>query len=185
MGTVEGTQAKYTLENNMYCSEGELWLRLVIVQGGSALTDKELVFKVANDFGEVVIPADDRLPALTQLILQTNSMSNYAKEQGDYAKSVGKDLETGLPSKQDKIDEDLTTTDKTTTGAINEVKSLTDTKAVSQEAWITPTLINGYTSTTFSYYRDAFNITHFQGGYTSYSLLERWVYLTNWISPQK
>lgn len=68
--------ATYTLKNNMYAAEGELILRLTVVQNGEVLTDKELILEVAKAWDEAPIEGDDRVPALSTLIIQVNDTSS-------------------------------------------------------------------------------------------------------------
>ena len=55
----------------------------------------------------------------------------------------------------------LNTTSKTITGAINELFANKANKV--QEAWITPTFINGASSSSFGYFKDELGIVHFRG----------------------
>ena len=100
IGMVEGNTAKYILKNNMYSKVGTTILRLTLIsEDGSVLTTKELSFEVVEGNGEANASGDDRLPVLTQLIVDTgeakagaNAAANYANEQGDYAKGVADEL---------------------------------------------------------------------------------------------
>ena len=73
MGTVEGDTAYYTLKNSMYSVGRETRVRLTLFGvTGETLTDKELIFTVADDWGEGGVTADDRLPVLNSLIIQVS-----------------------------------------------------------------------------------------------------------------
>ena len=96
IGSISGNTATYTMANNMYSVVGETQLMLSVLQGNSLLTSKKLTFIVEESFGEADISGDDRIPALTGLIIRTNdaatlaeTQANYALTQGDYAREQG------------------------------------------------------------------------------------------------
>lgn len=84
--------ANYTLKNNMYAVEGELVLRLTIVQDDEILTNKELIFVVTNSWNCQTIEGDDRVPALSTLIIEVNNIKreteNKQNELNDIVENV-------------------------------------------------------------------------------------------------
>ena len=74
IGEVAGDTACYTLKNNMHSVPGELRLRLTVQSpDGSVLTSKEVNVAVVEGNGEPDVSADDRVPVLTELIIQATS----------------------------------------------------------------------------------------------------------------
>lgn len=70
-GDVMGGAASYVLANNMYEYDGEVKLRLTLMDGTSVLTETEVVFNVVGNNTEDQIEEDDRFPILAQLIQET------------------------------------------------------------------------------------------------------------------
>ena len=92
---------------------------------------------------------DSDLTSITDLV--TGLADTLMSHLNDYATEIG-DVEA------------LTTTSKVVVGAINEVNTNKANKV--QEAWITPTLLNGATNDPdypVQYFKDQFGIVHFRG----------------------
>ena len=74
---ISGAEARYTLKSNMYDIAGSLFLRLQVVQDGSILSECQLDCEVLEAYGSDVT-ADDRLPALSSAIVQTQEATAAA-----------------------------------------------------------------------------------------------------------
>jgi len=80
IGMTQDQTAHYTLKNNMYGVPGEAVMRLTLVTAeGTVLTTKEIYFDVVESFGEPDLGADDRLPALQNLIIQCENLAGLGE----------------------------------------------------------------------------------------------------------
>lgn len=65
---------RYILQNNMYAVAGELRLEIALTAAdGRYITTAEILAEVREGFGEPDITGDDRVPVLTELIIQATS----------------------------------------------------------------------------------------------------------------
>ena len=94
---ITGNTAYYTLKNNMYNVEGTTTVRVSIVTDtGQVVTQKEILLTTIPSNDGANLSGDDRVPALSSLIVQcvdaakqSNEAAGYAREQGDYAENMG------------------------------------------------------------------------------------------------
>ncbi len=92
----------------------------------------------------------------------TNSINSITTQLSENTQDIS-NLKT---SKADNTDSNRTTTDKTVTGAINELNSVKASKT--QENWIAPTLLNGWVNIggvfdNTGYFKDSIGMVHLRG----------------------
>ena len=128
VGEVSGSRAQYVVANNMYAAVGEVVFRLTLVGAdGSVLTAKELVCNVVEASGEADLTGDDRVPALSTLIVQASqaaSAANEAASAANEAAEAANEAAQAASSVSSQIGDldDLATNEKTNlVGAINEL----------------------------------------------------------------
>ena len=76
---VSGKVVRYTMFSSMYEVEGPLSVRIMIQSGDTVLTSNEISFEVLPAANNSTMKADDRYPALTALILHTQSAAISAE----------------------------------------------------------------------------------------------------------
>lgn len=99
MVQINGTEARYTLKSNMYDIAGGLFLRLQVVEDGSILSECQLDCEVLEAYGSDVT-ADDRLPALSSAIAQTQeaaAAANGAAQTANEAAAAAADAASRVP----------------------------------------------------------------------------------------
>lgn len=81
VGQVSGNTARYTLKNNMYSVEGNITIWVAISsEDGNYITQGTISAQVTSNGGEPSASGDDRIPALTQLIIDTQQLQNQYNE---------------------------------------------------------------------------------------------------------
>ena len=128
IGTISGSRAEYVVANNMYAVMGEVIFRLTLLgSDGSVLTAKELVCNVVEANGEADLDSDDRVPALSTLIVQAsqaagaaNEAASAANEAADAANEAAQ-AASSVSSQIGDLDDLATNTKTNLVGAINEL----------------------------------------------------------------
>ncbi len=87
-GTIEGKTASYTLKNNMYALKGKLELWVAITSSNGDYVTKGCIDATVDTSGDdPAIAGDDRVPALTQLIIDVQAVNDVATEAAEKAKT--------------------------------------------------------------------------------------------------
>ena len=77
VGQINGKVATYTLKNNMYAIEGKVTIWVAITSdSGDYITHGTIEAEVISNGGEASISGDDRVPALTQIIIDVQQLHN-------------------------------------------------------------------------------------------------------------
>ena len=88
VGQINGKIATYTLKNNMYAVEGYIKIWVAITSdSGDYITQGTIEAEVISNGGESPISGDDRVPALTQLIINVQAINEVATAAAEEAKT--------------------------------------------------------------------------------------------------
>ena len=88
VGQINGNVATYTLKNNMYAIEGKVTIWVAITSdSGDYITQGTIEAEVISNGGEAPISGDDRVPALTQLIINVQAINEVATAAAEEAKT--------------------------------------------------------------------------------------------------
>lgn len=88
VGQINGKVATYTLKNNMYAVEGDITIWVAITSdSGDYITQGTIEAEVISNGGEAPISGDDRVPALTQLIINVQAINEVATAAAEEAKT--------------------------------------------------------------------------------------------------
>lgn len=99
VGEVAGNTAYYTIKNNMYNVVGKTKFRLRLADTFGTLTNGELICETIEANGDADLTGDDRVPALSSLIVQTTAaknLANEATENANIAASAANEARVGL-----------------------------------------------------------------------------------------
>ena len=88
VGAVYPDRCEYTLKTNMYDVPGEVLVRVSLLGEDQKYTINELRFEAVADYKGDEETADDRIPALTTIILQASEAAAYAQDQGAIANAA-------------------------------------------------------------------------------------------------
>ena len=91
LGQVYEDRCEYTLKTNLYSVPGEVRLRVSLLSENQRHTIHELIFEAVPEYDEPSIDGDDRVPVLTQLILNAQQAGDYARAQGELAAAAAAD----------------------------------------------------------------------------------------------
>ena len=138
---ISGTEARYTLKSNMYDIAGGLILRLQVVQDGSILSECQLDCEVLEAYGSDVT-ADDRLPALSSAIVQTqeataaaSTAAQAANEAAEAANAAAQEAE-GVAGRVTALENNTTLIQNSGGGFAAGTDAAADTGgAVGRKAW--------------------------------------------------
>ena len=87
-GFIDGKVATYTLKNNMYSLKGKLEIWVAITsESGDYITRGLIEADVDTSGDEPTISGDDRVPALTQLIINVQAINEVATAAAEEAKT--------------------------------------------------------------------------------------------------
>ena len=87
-GFIDGKVATYTLKNNMYSLKGKLEIWVAITsESGDYITRGLIEADVDTSGDEPTISGDDRVPALTQLIINVQAINEVATTAAEEAKT--------------------------------------------------------------------------------------------------
>lgn len=105
IGTVDSSGiARYTLANNMYCVPGELVVRLCVLHDNSSLTDREIVFNVA-DAGQSTTAPETTITLTDGVMIKITAIESALNQKADTQNVYTKEQsDTRLFSKVDKIE---------------------------------------------------------------------------------
>ena len=88
VGQINGNTATYTLKNNMYAVAGDITIWVAITaDNGQHITQGSIEAEVISNGGEASISGDDRVPALTQLIINVQAINEVATAAAAEAKT--------------------------------------------------------------------------------------------------
>lgn len=88
VGQINGKVATYTLKNNMYAVEGDITIWVAITSdSGDYITQGTIEAEVISNGGEAPISGDDRVAALTQLIINVQAINEVATAAAEEAKT--------------------------------------------------------------------------------------------------
>lgn len=88
VGQINGNTATYTLKNNMYAVAGDITIWVAITaDNGQHITQGSIEAEVISNGGEASISGDDRVPALTQLIINVQAINEVATAAAEEAKT--------------------------------------------------------------------------------------------------
>ena len=138
---ISGAEARYTLKSNMYDIAGSLFLRLQVVQDGSILSECQLDCEVLEAYGSDVT-ADDRLPALSSAIVQTqeataaaSTAAQAANEAAEAANAAAQEAE-GVAGRVTALENNTTLIQNSGGGFAAGTDAAADTGgAVGRKAW--------------------------------------------------
>ena len=138
---ISGAEARYTLKSNMYDIAGSLFLRLQVVQDGSILSECQLDCEVLEAYGSDVT-ADDRLPALSSAIVQTqeataaaSTAAQAANEAAEAANAAAQEAE-GVAGRVTALENNTTLIQNSGGGFAAGTDAEADTgAAVGRKAW--------------------------------------------------
>lgn len=88
VAVISGKSATYTLKNNMYAVVGDVTIWVAITSdNGDYVTQGTIEAEVISNGGEATTTGDDRVPALTQLIIDVQAVNDVATEAAEKAKT--------------------------------------------------------------------------------------------------